>query len=116
MFSYECIVTDIETLRLPHVYRIHSLCEEVEIIVEMHDELMEVNRNDKITIEIGIDKEKCLEHEFCGRAHVVSVTKLDKKYRVVLSIGGLLVVLKNLSRKPRLEPVQELYIGISRKK
>ena len=75
---------------------------------------MIIGKDEKLNIEIGIDKNKCLEHEFCGRAHVVSIVKLDKKYRVVLSIGGLLVIVKNLSRKPRLEPVQELYVGITR--
>lgn len=116
MLSYKCKVVNIETLRLPHVYRINSVCDEIELVIEMHDEIIEVRKDEEIYVEIGIEKEKCLEHEFCGKAHVVSISKFDKKYRAILSIGGLLVILKSLSKKPRLKPVQELYIGFSRKK
>jgi len=114
LFTYTCSVKDLELLRMPHVYRVHSVCGDAEIVVEMHDDLMFITKSDKLNIEIGISKEKCLQHEFCGKGHVVSVAKLGDKYRVVISIGGFLVVVKNLTEKPELEPVQELYIGLSR--
>jgi len=99
---------------MPHVYRVHSICGDIEIIIEMHDDLLIISRGEKLSVEMGLDKEKCLQHEFCGKGHVVSVTKLGDKYRVIISIGGLLVVVKNLKEKPPLSPVQELYVALSR--
>jgi len=113
LYSFECIVSRIEKLRIPNVYRVHSVCGDVELTIEMHKELMRINENDKLKVDIVLDKEKCLQHEFCGRGHVVSTSLIEDKYRVVISIGGLLVVLKKLSEEPRLEPVQELFVGLT---
>ncbi|MEM0380755.1 MAG: DNA-directed RNA polymerase subunit G [Desulfurococcaceae archaeon] len=117
MYRYECSVYNIEYLKLPKVYRLKCNCSDgVEIVFEMHEELLKIRENTEISIDIGIDKKECLERDFCGKAHVVSVTELEGRFRTVLSIGGLLVVVKNLVEKPSLEPVQELYVGLSIKK
>ena len=116
MYSFDCRVSETEPLRLPKVYRIHSSCNDgVKIVVEMHEELLKIDKDTDIAIEINIERERCLEHEFCGKGHVVSITKFDKKYRLIISIGGLLVVVNELDKKPGLEPVQEVYVGLSRR-
>lgn len=114
MYRHECEVLEVEHLKMPKVYRLKCSCsDEVEIVFEMHEELMKVGEGARVIVDIDASREECLERDFCGRAHVVSISELDDKYRVVLSIGGLLVIVKNLVERPSMEPVQEVYVGLS---
>lgn len=113
--DYECSVMDVEKLKLPKVYRAHAKCGDMDMDIEMHEDLMVLNKDDEITVSVTGDKEYCLEGEFCGKGYVVSTTQLDDTYRVVISIGGLLLVLKNLSKPPELGVMEEIYVRISRR-
>ncbi|MET1160239.1 MAG: DNA-directed RNA polymerase subunit G [Thermoprotei archaeon] len=115
MYRYECVVSNIEPLRLPSVYRVYCRCDKLDIVVEMHEEIMRINENENIVIEFLRDKNKCMENDFCGKGYVVSVTKLDNGYRMIFSIGGLLVVIKNLDKPLEFNVMDQLYIGIMRK-
>uniref|UniRef100_A0A7C4NLC6 Uncharacterized protein n=1 Tax=Staphylothermus marinus TaxID=2280 RepID=A0A7C4NLC6_STAMA len=111
----ECIVNRIEKLLVPQVYRVHASCREgFDTTIEVHEKLMNIREDDKIKLEITESKESCLQHYFCGKAYVVSTTMIENRYRVVLSIGGLLVVLKNLHEPPQFNVLSELYVGITR--
>lgn len=116
MVSYECKVRSIEPLRYIGMYRAISDCDSVEITLEMNEKLMKISEGDDLVISISTSKKECLQHHFCGKGHVVSVTKLDNTYRVVVSIAGILVVLK-MKEQPKspFKVMNELYIGVSKK-
>ncbi|WP_245521851.1 DNA-directed RNA polymerase subunit G [Staphylothermus hellenicus] len=116
MVSYECKVKSIEPLRYIGMYRAISDCDGVEITLEMNEKLMKISEGDNLVINISTNKEECLQHYFCGKGHVVSITKLDNIYRVVVSVAGILAVLK-MKQRPRspFKVMNELYIGVSKK-
>ena len=116
MPKYECRVNDIEQLRLPQLYRVKTSCGDVEIVFEMHEKIMMINKGEELSIVITSSKEECMKNDFCGKGHVVSITKLEDVYRVVISIAGILVVLF-FKQKPK-QPysvMNEVYVGISKK-
>lgn len=117
MLRYDCKVSLIEHMRLPGMYRVHTKCgDNVECVLEMHEKLMNIAEKDSLAIILTTKKKECLENDFCGRGHVVSVKKINEMYRVIVSIAGILVVL-NLKETPRspLKVMNEVYIGVSKK-
>lgn len=116
MVDYECRVKSIEPLRYKEMYRAISDCGGSEIVLEMHEKLMRINEGDNLAVNISTSKEKCLQHDFCGKGHVVSITKLDDVYRVIISISGILVILKQKTQpKSPFKVLNELYIGVSKR-
>ncbi len=117
MVEYECIVKDIEYLRLPNLYRAKMDCGDTEIIVEMHDEIMTLSKKDKIGVEFTESRDKCLEHEFCGNSYVVKIMKIEDKYKIILSMHGPLAIIY-MGEKPRkpFKIMNKVYIGITRRK
>ncbi len=115
MVEYNCVVEELEDLRLPNLYRVKTKCGAEEIVLEMHRDLMVINKGEKLRIVFTTSKDECLKHEFCGNSYVVSITKLDDKYRITLSIHGPLVILYT-SEKPKspFKVMNKVYIGVSR--
>lgn len=112
---YECTVVNVEPLRIPRVYRLNTKCSEaVEITLEMHEDVLKIKEGEKLVIEVINNKESCLQHEFCGKAYVVSVSQIENRYRTILSIGGLLVVVKNSATPLELDVMSEVYVGFSK--
>lgn len=116
MHRYVCRVEGIEPLRLPRVYRAHMMCNSLNAVIEMHEDIMEIEKGKEALVEVTNSKEKCLEHGFCGKGYVVSVTKLNGEHRVIISIGGLLAIFKSPEKQLELNVMDECYIGISVKK
>lgn len=109
----ECTINEVAPLRVPKVFRVKGNCGEIDVEAELHEEVVEIpQKGSKMLIEITTSKEKCLEHYFCAHGYVVSNVKLDDAYRVVISLHGLLVVLKS---KTQLEyaTMDHLYLGVS---
>jgi DNA-directed RNA polymerase subunit G len=113
---YECSVKGIEPLRYSGMYRVNCSDSEYEVVLEMHEKLMRINEGDRLVVSITTNEEECLENDFCGRGYVVSIRKLDDRYRVVISISGILVVIKQ-KQQPRspFKVMNELYVGVRRK-
>lgn len=111
--KYECLVSDITPLRIPRVYRVSASCNELNIELEIHENIVEApSKGSKVTIEITTEKEKCLDYYFCGHGYVVSNTKIGDINRVVISLHGFLVVLKS-KEKIELGEMEHVYIGAS---
>lgn len=109
----ECTISEVAPLRVPKVFRVKGSCGEIDIEVELHEEVVEIpQKGSKMLVDITTSKEVCLEHYFCAHGYVVSNVKLDDIHRVVISLHGLLVVLKS---KTALEynAMDHLYLGIS---
>jgi len=108
----ECVINSVEDLRMPKVYRVHASCGEVQLDVELHNEVipkaMLTGKN--MRIEVSREKEKCMQHYFCGQGYVVSVGKAGENQRVVISLHGFLVVLKTPSQLG-LNPMDQVFIG-----
>ncbi|WP_440060103.1 DNA-directed RNA polymerase subunit G [Thermogladius sp. 4427co] len=111
--EYQCIVNDIERLRYPGVYRVKTTCEGTTIEIEFHEKVMpNVRENSRLLILITDSKEECLKHYFCGRGNVVSNRVVSGLNRIVISIGGYLLVVKSGSPLD-LKPLDEVFIASS---
>ncbi len=117
MVVLECIVNSKEPLRMPGVYRASLVCNNIDIVIELPEEVYSINKDEKITLVFTKDKEECLENDFCGNGYIVSTKKIGDKIRTVLSIGGLLLIM-NYSEKEkpleRTDPIEKYYIGLKR--
>lgn len=116
------MVESVEPLRIPSVDRVHCRCGETVLLdIELHERAYYLREGEKAIIKITKSKEECLEYEFCGMGYVVSKKKIGGEgeyHRVVISIGGLLLVIKS-SDKSLIEPLElvgKYYIGIKRVK
>ncbi|MEZ0394372.1 MAG: DNA-directed RNA polymerase subunit G [Desulfurococcaceae archaeon] len=109
-----CNVDGLEMLKYPRVYRATMTCEGLRVDFEGHEDVLRLRGGEKVVLSINKGKEECLAHEFCGRARVVSIRRMDDgSYRAVLSIGGLLVVLRSTDR-PEFDVMDEVFVGLSR--
>ncbi len=110
---YKCRIDSIESLRLPDVYRAKLSCDNVSMEVELHEKIAKLKQGTDVEVYIDKSKDKCLQHDFCGQAHVVSINKFEDYYRIVLSIAGLLAVIK-LREQPRapFKVMTKVYVGI----
>lgn len=115
IIEHECVVESIERLRYPRVRRIKAACGERIIEFEAHEDVFpEPRQGSKIVLSISDAKEECLKHHFCGKGYVVSSRWIGDQHRVVISIGGYLLVVKGKAELA-LEPMTELFVGASPK-
>jgi len=117
VMKMECIVNSIEPLRLPGVNRIQANCKKAEIILEIHEEVYNLNSNDHIIIDLTKNKDECIKnYDLCCTGNVVSVNPINDISRVVLSIGGLLLIIKTKDKKiiKNIKIMDKYYIGIKR--
>lgn len=111
-----CQVADIMPLRIPKVYRVKGSCSNIDIEMEFHEEIVEAPKKDTIlTVLVTSSREECLNHYFCAQGYVVSNTQLGDVYRVVISLHGLLVVLRS-SEMIGLNVMDKVYVGVTIKK
>jgi DNA-directed RNA polymerase subunit G len=108
----ECRVEDITPLRIPRVYRVKGICEEMRLEIELHEDVIKKpSKNVKMIINITNSREICLNYYFCAHGYVLSNTTIGETHRAIISLHGLLVVLK--STKPiDLKSMEHVYIGI----
>jgi len=110
-----CRVEDITPLRVPRVYRVRGVCEGDihEIEAEFHEDVVSTpNKGDRIVISVTTDKETCLNYYFCAHGYVVSNTTIGEIHRVIISLHGLLVVLKS-KKSIDLKSMEHVYVGAS---
>jgi DNA-directed RNA polymerase subunit G len=111
----KCRVKEVTSLRVPRIYRVKGVCEGgiEEVEVEFHEDVLERPRQGaELILSITSDKETCLNHYFCAHGYVVSNTLIGEIYRVIISLYGLLVVLK--SKKPLdYNSMDHVYVGAS---
>ncbi len=109
----ECRVSDIMAIKVPKVYRLKGTCNDVEVEVEFHEDVVEAPKKDsKFVVEITSSKDECLKHYFCAQGYVVSNTRLGDAYRVVISLHGFLAVIKG-KQKVDLNVMEQVYLGVS---
>ncbi len=113
----KCTVEHIENLRIPGTYRAAMKCGSLDVEVEMSTTIIEMRpgREYELAFMEPVEKDKCLDnYEVCGNAYIVSFTKMDKLYRLILSIGGLLVKIVGHKKdiKLKTEPNKHYILGI----
>ncbi len=117
MAELECRIKKIEALRVPGINRASISCtSNVYGVIEMPEAIMSLKPDEIIKLIITEDKEECLKHDFCGHGIVVSTTKFENAQRIVISIGGLLLVLNSPSKTEltKLKNVEKYYIGLKK--
>lgn len=109
----ECHVFDIMALKVPKVYRLKGACNDVEVEIEFHEDVIEApKKNSKFTVEVTNSRENCLKHYFCAQGYVVSNTQLGDIHRIVVSLHGFLVAIKS-KQKIDLNVMEQVYLGMS---
>ncbi|MEM0224802.1 MAG: DNA-directed RNA polymerase subunit G [Desulfurococcaceae archaeon] len=110
---FECNVSEITPLRIPRVYRVKSICSDVDFEIELHEEVIEAPKvNSKVIFEITSSRDNCLKHNFCAHGYVVSNIQLGDVYRTIISLHGFLVVVKSKQRL-ELNEMDHVYLGAS---
>jgi len=110
----ECMVEDVEALRVPRVYRVKASCRNgLSMEIELHEDIIaQPSKGRSIVVEVTEDKGKCLEHYFCAHGYVVSNTQIGDVNRVVISLNGLLTILKTREALG-FKPMDKIYLGIT---
>lgn len=109
----ECNVSDIVPLKVPKVYRVKGVCDDVELEIEFHEDAIEGPRKgSRMVVELMTVKEECLKHYFCVHGYVVSNTQLGDIHRVVISLHGFLVVIKS-RQAINLGTADHVYFGVT---
>lgn len=108
----ECSVEDLTPLRIPRVYRVRSICGEMQLEIELHEDVVKKpSKNSKMIVNITSNRETCLNYYFCAHGYVLSNTTIGEINRAIVSLHGLLVILK--STKPiDLKSMEHVYIGV----
>ncbi len=117
MLEFECKVEKDEALRVPGINRYYMVCGDVEIVVELPKHIYRLNVGDIVSLNILEDRDECLKNDFCGQGHVVTSSRIDDIHRIILSIGGLLVIIKakpGMEFIDKLRVVEKYYVGIKR--
>ncbi|WFO75612.1 DNA-directed RNA polymerase subunit G [Desulfurococcaceae archaeon MEX13E-LK6-19] len=117
----QCTVKNKEPLRMPGVTRNYCEDSDTEVVIELPENIFSLEKNTKTEINIGIDKEQCInDYDFCGVGYVVSKTKIETGEetisRAVISIGGLLLIVKTKNDEllKDINVVEKYYIGIKK--
>ncbi|MCC6040640.1 MAG: DNA-directed RNA polymerase subunit G [Desulfurococcaceae archaeon] len=109
----ECSIKEITPLRVPRIYRVRGVCREGvdEVEVEFHEDVVKrPSPGAELVLSITSDKETCLNYYFCAHGYVLSNTPIGEINRVIVSLHGLLVVLK--SKKPLdYKSMDHVYVG-----
>jgi len=110
----ECMVEDVEALRVPRVYRVKASCKNGSSMeIELHEDIItQPSKGRSIVVEVTEDRGKCLEHYFCAHGYVVSNTQIGDVNRVVISLNGLLAILKT-QEALGFKPMDKVYLGIT---
>ncbi|MEM0325830.1 MAG: DNA-directed RNA polymerase subunit G [Desulfurococcaceae archaeon] len=109
----ECAINDVVPLRIPKVYRVKSVCGDLDLEIELHEDVVEIpQKGSKLIISLSTSKDECLNYYYCAHGYVISNTKLNDIHRVVISLHGFLVVLK--SKNPlEYKALDHLYLGLN---
>ncbi|MEM2024688.1 MAG: DNA-directed RNA polymerase subunit G [Desulfurococcaceae archaeon] len=109
--QFKCVITEVTPLRLPKVYRVKGLCGDVEVEIEFHEDMLKKpSVNSTLNLDISGSREICQPHYFCAHGHVISNAQLGDLYRVVVSLHGLLLVLRSKERF-NLNAMDHVYLG-----
>ncbi len=113
--SLECSVESEERLKMPRVRRYHANCNELNIVIELHEDVYRLQQGLGATLLITSSKDKCLEADFCGHGYVLSISNIGNKWRAILSIHGLLIVIhepEDSKLHEELKLMEKYYIGL----
>ncbi len=81
---------------------------------DTHSDLVLYREGEQLTILVSRDKPDYREGEdFLGRGTIVSIKREEDKYRMLVSIGGLLFMFA-LNSEPPFQPTDKVYIKITR--
>ena len=109
----ECTVSEVTPLRVPKVFRVKNACGNLSVEIELHEEVVTIPRKgDKLVVAVLQSKEECLNYYYCAHGYVVSNTKIDSTHRVVISLHGLLVILKSEEQLPY-KTMDHVYVGLN---
>ncbi len=81
---------------------------------DTHSDLVLYREGEQLSILVSQDKPDYQEGEdFLGRGTIVSIKREGDKYRMLVSIGGLLFMF-TLNSEPPFQPTEKVYIKITR--
>ncbi len=116
--SLECVVKSEERLKMPRVKRYYVDCNRLNIVIELHEDVYKLQQGLEATLLITSSKDKCLEADFCGHGYVLSISSISNKWRTILSMHGLLIVIHEPEESrlhEELKLMEKYYVGLSLK-
>lgn len=122
VLTINCVLTGKEPLRMPGITRNYCKDEEFDVVIELPENIFSLEEKSKVNITVGVEKDKCIkDYDFCGVGYVVSITKLDDEekplMRAIISIGGLLLIIKTRNKRLLdLKVIEKYYIGIKKQR
>jgi len=117
LLGEECKIETIEKSLLPYIYIINAKCENFDLKMDIHEEVLIFEPNNIIEFSISTDKPKCnTSTDFCGVGNVVSI-KSDDVNKLIISIGGFILVLssKSIDFTNKFKPLMKVYVKLSKK-
>ncbi|MET1101252.1 MAG: DNA-directed RNA polymerase subunit G [Pyrodictiaceae archaeon] len=111
-------VKDVERELIPRLYKAHivSARGDYEVYMDLHEDLVMYNVGDKLLVGLYRDLPSYVNGvDLVMRARLVSRKESEGSYTYLFSAGGLLFMLTSKRRELELEPLQLVYIKVSRK-
>ncbi|ABM80331.1 DNA-directed RNA polymerase subunit G [Hyperthermus butylicus] len=113
--AFEGTVVSVEPELIPKLYvtRIKSNNGEYEVEMDTHSELIVFKEGDNVLVELSRSVPEYRDGvDFVGRGTVVSIKRDGETYAALISMGGLLFIIR--SRKELdLAPVEKVYVKVA---
>ncbi|MCS7128098.1 MAG: DNA-directed RNA polymerase subunit G [Sulfolobales archaeon] len=116
--SLECTVESEERLKMPRVRRYYADCNKLNVVIELHEDVYKLKQGVEAALLITSSKDRCLEADFCGHGYLLSISNVSNKWRMILSIHGLLIVIYEPEASKlheELKLMEKYYVGLSLK-
>jgi DNA-directed RNA polymerase subunit G len=115
LLSFRGSVVSVEKELIPKMYitRIVSDDGSYEVEMDTHEDLITFKEGDRVEVELSRDIPQYRDGvDFVGRGTVVSKRVQNSKHATLISIGGLLFIVKTPEELPIL-PTEKVYVKVA---
>lgn len=118
VLEFKGIVKSIKKGEVAHieVITIASDDESYEIFLDVHEKLRVFNKGDKVVFAIHGSRPRFNPDDFVGKGTVFKLSKENGHHKLLISIGGLLLMLKSKEKINKIKVGDEVYVKISKRK
>jgi DNA-directed RNA polymerase subunit G len=115
LLSFTGSVVSVEKELIPKMYvaRIVSDDGAYEVEMDTHEDLIVFKEGDRVEVEVSRDVPEYRDGvDFVGRGTVVSKRREKDKHAMLISIGGLLFIVRTSSELP-IMPTEKVYVKVA---
>lgn len=109
-------VIDVRKQVIPRMYAVTAETEDGTVFeFDSHEDLVTYKVGDELNIELSRDIPEYRDGiDFVGRGTVASIREEDNRLSVLISIGGLLFIVRTAPGKLQLKPTEKVYVKIAK--